>query len=319
MNRNMKAITWGLEVRGLDPGPWRLLMVLCAHVGKRNYDVWPSFARMAEKAEISRASAKRFVAVLIERGFIVQADSRWRENGGRSVNVYRIMVGEIDTADVGPDEEDQYLDAADPRVNMNRGQGHSYDPAPRVTGDLCSEPLKEGTSIIEDSPLSLTGETPPSENLFGDQGVVTALPSIIAYVEERWEKLCVDFPRTHRIMVMSDSRKNAIARRAGEIVKGAKGAFTAYQVWDMMFDAIRGDRWLRGEAESTRDYPTPFALDIDYILRPKVFARTLEKASTNDRDIAATSDPHTGREFGPAEQAARGALARFLAGQQQRQ
>jgi hypothetical protein len=158
------------------------------------------------------------------------------------------------------------------------------------------------------------GEATP-ELFSGDPGfaLAPAKPSLIEYVKEKWERFCDDFPRTHRVVAWSDSRKKAIARRAAEIVQATQGGLDAYQVWDMIFDAMRNDRWWRGEAEPGKGYSNSYAARIDHVLRPRDFAQILERAATNDRDTTATSDPRTGREYGPAEQAARGALARYLA------
>jgi hypothetical protein len=313
-----------MQVRGLDPGPWRLLMVLCGFVGKRDYRVWPSFATMAERAEISRPSAKRFVALLIERNLIEQVDVRWRENGGRSVNEYRICVGEIDMTEEDHEEEDDYISERDPRVKLNRGQGHSCDPGPRVTGEPCREPLLDRTSIIEDSPLSLTGEHPPKDLLGDAIQPSTALTvighpngTIIEHVAKGWNALADDFSRIPRVRVWSDARKKLVAKRASEVVRASDGVLTAYQVWDMVFQAIRNDPWLRGEAQPGRNHDRAFVIEIDHVLRAggnPNFTRILERATTNDNDRRATINPATGREFGPAEQATRNALARLRAG-----
>jgi len=308
MNRNMKAITWGMQVRGLDSGPWRLLMVLCSYVGKKGYEVWPSYNTMAERAETSRASAKRFVALLIERGLIEQAGTKWRENGGRSVNVYRIKVGEIDVDDVGPDEEDDFTEASDPRVKLNRGGSHSCDPGARVTADPCREPLIEGTSIPEDSPLFLTEET-PSQDLLGD--LVPSDPrsvDLVDYVQAEWSKLAERYPRIQNPRVISEARKKKIRARAKDVAGRSGGALTAHDVWDQIFAAIAASAFLRGEAPPTRHYPDPFSLSIDYITRPAIFLQTLERYT-----IDAERNQHThsadGRRYGPAEQAMREVLA----------
>lgn len=306
MNRNMDAITWALKARGISPTARVLLMELCSHVnsGRDDFDVWPSHRLLAEEVEISVSGVKRHLNELAEAGYI-EAQPGVRDNGGKSSNIYRIMV---DTISIMPKKRKVHI--RNPIGQSDLGDSSPVDYAPQFTADLCREPLKERTSLIEDSPLSLTGEATPTD-LFEDDSsnaLVVAKPSLIEYVGEKWEALCTDFPRTHRIQVWNDARKKAVARRAAEFVRSMNGEVDAYWVWDRMFEAIRADRWLRGEGEPTKNYPTPFSLDIDYITRVRVFAQTLEKAANHERDNRITHTPG-GRLMGPAEQAGIAALA----------
>lgn len=196
-----------------------------------------------------------------------------------------------------------------PGVNLVHPRGESDDrilrsDSPRTILEPSKEPY----------PSLPSEETPPTgELMLVSQDLSTAKPSLIEYVKEGWSRLCDDFPRTHRIRTWTDARKKAVARRASEVVRDARGEVDAYQVWDAMFEAVRNDRWLRGEGEPTAKYPTPFALDIDYLLRVNVFARTLEKATVHEADTRNTFDPATGRTFSPTEQVVRNALARARA------
>lgn len=181
-------------------------------------------------------------------------------------------------------------------------------------------------SIETESPLFLTEEAPP-QDLLGDviagNDVSTDVRgSLIDYVSERWKQMTAAYPRIPNIRVMSETRKKTIARRAAEVVRASKGDLDAYQVWDLIFKAIQGNEWLRGDGGAGRNHSDPFAVDIDRVLRtsgnPNFFS-ILDKAISNDQDARITSDPRTGRQLGPTEQSAYAALALLRAADERRQ
>ena len=327
MNRNMKAITWAMEVRGLEPGPWRVLMVLCGHVNKRDYEVWPSFRTIVEKAEISRDSAKRYVALLVDHGFIELVGAMWRETGGRSTNKYRICVDQIDVSHADDEEEDDYTPQADPRGNLHRGQGQSSAPGARGTAAPSKEPLKERTSQLEDSPLSF-GEPPPGDEAGSilpavvDQPMFALIPDaepepdLIEYVKAEWAKLSADHPRIANPRVWNDARTKKIRARAMDVVRDSDEPITPFHVWDQIFAAIRGSEWLRGDSAPSRGYSESFVVHLDFVLRQSEFFKILEKAPI-DAERNRTIPTVNGRQLSGSEQAAYRAIQRQIARRKQ--
>ena len=51
---------------------------------------WPSIKTIARELKLSRATVCRALDDLCRAGLLEKAD-RWRENGGRSSNLYRIL------------------------------------------------------------------------------------------------------------------------------------------------------------------------------------------------------------------------------------
>jgi hypothetical protein len=324
MNRSMEAIVWAMKARGLTPTAWKLLLKLCDRVNNErdDFDVWPSQKLIAHDCEISVATVKRHLQELVDEGYVRVIGQFDERTNSKTVNRYRIQVR---TRSVMPKEFISIEPEGRAQPEPGYGAGVNSPIAQSELGGEFTRELTEPTKSItypnEPNPSLPSEETPPSTALMlideANHTLATAKPSLIEYVKDGWEKLCADYPRTHKIQAWTDARKKTIARRAAEIVRDAKGGIDAYQVWDMMFAAIRQDSWLRGEGQPTDRYPIPFALDIDYILRVSVFARTLEKAAVHELDTRTTRDAATGRTFGPAEQAGRDAFEIFRARGQQ--
>lgn len=55
----------------------------------RNGRCWPGIKTIAAELSLSRSTVKRALDDLCRAGFLVK-ESRWRENGGRSSNLYRL-------------------------------------------------------------------------------------------------------------------------------------------------------------------------------------------------------------------------------------
>ena len=57
--------------------------------GKKGY-CWPSIRTIAEDIGMSKSTVKRGIADLAKQGFI-RVENRYRENGGKTSNLYRII------------------------------------------------------------------------------------------------------------------------------------------------------------------------------------------------------------------------------------
>ena len=72
--------------------PYRNIAVyqyLRERAGKRGY-CWPSVATIAEDIGMSKSTVKRALMDLKKKGFI-QIEKRYRENGGKTSNLYHIL------------------------------------------------------------------------------------------------------------------------------------------------------------------------------------------------------------------------------------
>ena len=72
--------------------PHRAVTVYMYLKDRTNQDgiCWPSIKTIARELKLSRATVCRALDDLCQAGFLIK-DERWRENGGRSSNLYRIL------------------------------------------------------------------------------------------------------------------------------------------------------------------------------------------------------------------------------------
>jgi|SRR5882672_2454967 len=316
MNRNMKAITWAVEQKQLDPGPFRMLIMLASRVGKKNYEVWPSYQTMADDSKIGRSTARRYVEELCALKLLEKVGSRWRENGGRSVNVYRLNIGNILISHDEEDEEDQYNQTVDPMLKSSTGHAHSYGQGAVPNGEHSNELLKEGTSDNIYIPPSRAVKAPhATEDLFQLQEIAEVEPSLHEAVIARWNALADRFPGVCRERGLDDPTKAKITARGRDAVK--QGAVDAKAGWNEIFDAVEISTFLQGAAPPSPGQQFPFNLTLDFVLRPSKFRRILA-GGYNDRHDARTSNPITGQHYGPNEQAGRAVLSGILSGLDER-
>ena len=315
MNRNMKAITWAMEVRGLEPGPWRVLMVLCGHVNKQNYEVWPSFSTIAEKAEISRDSAKRYIGLLTTKGFIEFVGEMWRPNGGRSSNKYRICVDEIAVPAEDHEEEDSYVAQDDPRGNLHRGQGQGSAPGARGTAAPSKEPLLEGTSQLEDSPLPTEG-TPfvsGEGDLFGTD-IVPSREDIVHYVERHWHELKNRHPGIAGVRKIDDGLAHTIRLRTKQHMIDGEDEF---EMWSRVFAEVDQSPFLQGRAAPRAGSDVPFKLSLGWLLGASKFREVINGKYSN-RSTSRFAYDREGNRLTQSEQGARESVEGVLGRRQRR-
>jgi hypothetical protein len=294
-----KAVGWALEQQ-VKPATLKLLLIVMADCANPETRLcFPSTAALEKGTGLNRKTIPGAIDKLCEMGMLAELEERRGRTG--QIKVYRFTFGERETA---PDQ-------TGPKSDRSKSTPKSAERGPESAGEGARNRATEPSSrnLEKEQTPPLPSEEPPLEggDLFG--GLPADLPEPIEdYVLRGWSKLHEQFPRVQDVRVLNDSRRRKIGARAAEIVRGTGGSLTPYQVWDQIFDAVRNSVFLRGEAAPSAKYPTPFSLSIDYILRPAVFLQTLERAVNDEHDNRITSDPGTGRRYGPAEQALRDAL-----------
>lgn len=310
---SMTLMAWlGRVEDEIQHSEFRVLFRLCWHCNEQDLLCCPSIDELVRGAAMSKSSVLRSLKELEKRAFITVERDRWA-NGTQKNNRYTILADLVFTLPDGrkidlrptPEQLALRVSPATPgeisRVSDQPGVTHDTSRVSIVT------PNEQGSINKEESPLFLTEEAPSLDLM--DQSQIP--PPLTDYVLEGWKRLVEDHPRIQGIRVLNESRKKKIAARAREI--SSQSTLTAHQVWDQMFLAIRGSDFLCGRAPPGRNYSAPFTLSLDKILEPARFIQTLERASIDAEHNRATSDPTTGRRFGPAEQAGREAMRRYFA------
>jgi hypothetical protein len=300
-----KGIAFAIDY-DLRPATLRVLLIIMGNCANPETALcWPSLGYLVKKTGMNRKTLPDALDKLCELGLLEELPER----AGKTlqIKIYRFTFGVKDQTGPISDtlETSPILPESSPESEAKGARNRGTEPSSRN--------LKE-----EETPPLPSEEHPHEEgDLFG--GLPESIPIPLEdYVLEGWAKLREEYPRVQDVRVLNDSRRKKIRARAAEFVRGSKGAVTEYQVWDQIFDAIRNSVWLRGDAPPSQRYPTPFSLGIDYILRPTVFLQTLERAVNDEHDNLRTSDPRTGRRFGPAEQALRDAIASGLPSRKRR-
>jgi hypothetical protein len=158
MNTNMEAIVWAMHARGLEPVAWKMLMKLAGRVNSErcDFDVWPSNRQLAEDCEVSVATVKRHLPILVEAGFI-RILPQVRASGATTSNRIRLQVRTKHSMPKGVEVD---VDAERVDHDLTWG-GAQSEPGPRVTGEPCNEPLESRTYVNEPTPPSPDGEGGP--------------------------------------------------------------------------------------------------------------------------------------------------------------
>jgi DNA-binding MarR family transcriptional regulator len=241
MNRNMAAIMWAMEARGLTPTAWRVLAMLARRVNsyRSDWDVWPSQPELAERCEVSISTLRRHLDELEKKRFI-ERDQLFRDNGAKSSCRYRLLVS---VTIAMPDGEATGWDGYEGGTVQSEWRAPvSPDGRAPVTGEGCREPLKEGTS--ERKNPSFNG----SVDLLGhaaDDGWLTDDLLADLYIA-KWNALIDRCPRLKPIQAFGGEKRKELRARVREHAKPCR-AENVNAFLDGMFDVIAGSKWLSGE------------------------------------------------------------------------
>lgn len=312
-----KAMTWAWQQISVVKGSTHhLLLAICENVPHETGLAFPSIAGLIEMTGQDRKT----VIAGIER---ILAAKLMKDTGAKTGRTNQIPVYQLApwVKDWGPAETvgktglfafaDNGADSPAEQSRFSGEESQKRDTDPSIGP-------KDG--ILPPSP---DGEgTPKGElELFGEGGIAGGDPVPLEdFVVEAWHALKRDFPGVADIDVINDSRKKKIHARADEVVrarKKQKRPCSPEDVWLEIFDRIRASTFLTGRDPPGRGYTRPFKLTIDFVLRPSEFLSILDR----DNDTASGNrafDARTGRQFGPAEQATRAAIARLDAPRQRR-
>ena len=255
MNRNMAAMLWAHEARGVSPTAYRVLVCLAQRVNskRQDYDVWPSQKKLAARAEISVPTLRRHLDELEAKGFL-EREQLTRDNGAKSVCRYRLNVVLTVTQPDGQsssydDDDGDEEDAKGMEKSDGRGIERRLSMACN-TAFPCNEPLKERTTEREEeSPLPPEGES-EGGNLFGQSPAPIAIPDQAfgdLYVD-MWNQLASRVPALKAVKPLRDENLKALMARLREN-KAAKSLDAARDLLGSQLAQFEGSRLLRGEGD----------------------------------------------------------------------
>lgn len=298
MANSYDAITWAIRARGISAGAYRLLIALAKRVGRRGFDVWPSYAKMAEDAEMSVASARRNIEELIGARLIEKIATA-RQDGSQSSNIYRLQVHSAHdferspTQWIRPDDgqEDDDDEPGDGVLNLSRG-GAQFELGGVLTGE-------QGGVLTGEHPYELESDrTNTIEESLSDDDVIRRF-------REAWDQLAEDVPGFGKIRTFSDTRAKHLLARVAEHGAG-RSPEAIDELFKSIFDSIRGSRLLRGLKIDWR-VPGP-----DWIVNKTNFNKIMEGSYAQDFNAASPrADVPRDRDHVAAGQAARDVLRRI--------
>lgn len=292
----------------------RLLFRLCWHANQETGQIHPSIETLAEATGWHPRTVMRHVKALEEKAFIEVSRERW-PNGTQKVNRY-IVCADI-TYRMPGDREVRVkakMPAEKPGDTAVTWMDQPGDTA--VIGRVTMvSPNEEGRVKKEESPLSYGKDTPTAEkvgetDLFGSGNLPALIEPTIelhTLVVQGWNEMVKRHPGMTPICTLNDSRRKKIYARAKD---GREVIADPWALWQEIFRRIEANTYLCGEDPPGKNYTEPFALNVDFVLRPSEFSKILDGGYRANRS-AHTHDPATNRRFGPAEQAGRAAFARI--------
>lgn len=93
MSGAVQSLAWAMSIRGIDASSFRVLIALVNRANHRTGECYPSHRLIADDAEMSVATVKRCLERLVEKK-LVTVHPQKRDNGGDSVNRYRLTVAQ---------------------------------------------------------------------------------------------------------------------------------------------------------------------------------------------------------------------------------
>lgn len=297
---------------GLSDGEFRVLFRLCWHANQKTGEIYPSIETIGQSTGMHPRTVMRHVKQLEDKRYIEVERGRWA-NGTQKVNRYVILA---DITYRMPDDREVTVKVKMPPKNPgDKSVTWTDEPGDKSVAHRVTvlSPIEEGRVKKEVPPLP-TGEDTPAGNLFGETLPAIQQPDLVDQVFNAWRELAKEIPGITSIDVLNDSRRKKIAARGKE---GKTNDRTAWEAWEQVFRNIRASTYLCGEDPPGRGYTDPFALSIEFVLRPSEFLRILDGGYRANRSDL-THSPDTGRRFGPSEQAGRAAIARIRANEDQR-
>jgi predicted transcriptional regulator len=302
-------------VKGLSNAEFRVLFFLLADANNETFECYPSMKQIAQFTEMEERTVQRHISALSTMGLFERIEQR-RNDGSRQVNCYRfivegsVRVGNQDLVVLGgrvPHQPVKNGGLADSNPPFQTGGPVQNDTTPRQDcRDISQESSRDSSQY---PPLPKGEDTPKPENdLFGGSNLpAVAEPEfdLVDHVRQAWNRLAERHPGIASIDTINDSRRKKILARGKEASNADRVAATA---WQQVLVNIEASTFLCGEDPPTRNYPEPFRLTLDYVLRPSEFMKIIEGGYRANRTTLTHDE--SGRRFGPAEQTARSAFVR---------
>jgi DNA-binding transcriptional ArsR family regulator len=320
ISRSQVAVNWALEVRGITPTAWKILMILAHMVNntRGDWDAWPHQKTFAEMCDMSVSTLRRHLDELEEGKFIIR--QKWkREDGGVGGCVYTLNVNATFTMPNGVVEYRFATEEPEPGafhpLRQNTHGVRQRRTGACVTADVAKEPLNIEPSNVKIPPSSKEEGSPAGEHdLFGkpeEPGTAMALiedsETLAEFVTRKWGQITEGSPGVAKIRKIDDGLAHTIELRGKQ---HARDGETPFDVWDEFLTNVATSRFLRGLVPPGPGRETPFKLTIAWAANATHFRDIIGGKYNADRDPT-LYDNRTGRKLGPSGQALGRSIAKF--------
>jgi len=237
---------------------------------------YPSMSAIADKTRLSRSQAQRVVHNLIDSGFV---SVEGNESGGRPGSTRRYLI----------DLQ---------QIRTERGRTHATGSA-YATGRTDAAEGSHGCAERGRAHATQT-ISEPSVNHQGiaDEPLVSSKAADSCPYQAIIDLYHEAMPDNPKCKILSKSRKAAIKARWTEAAKltckpfGYSTRDEGLKAWRAFFEVCSDSDFLTGKAPGTSGRP-PFIANIDFLMKPESFAKTLENRYHRDAESGA-SRPSTG-------------------------
>lgn len=215
---------------------------------------YPSMASIGRKTRLSEKQARRVVHSLEEAGFLRVTGG---QTGGGMSRRYQIALDRL----------------TPPAGGRAPTDGRAPADVPNPSRPREGTPPTHGRRTISEPSKNRQGE--------GDMPPVSSKAADLCPYREIVDLYHEAMPDNPRCKVLSKSRKAAIKARWTEAAKltckpfGYGNRHDGLKAWRAFFEVCADSDFLTGRAPATNGRP-PFVADIDFLMSPNGFARTLE-------------------------------------------
>jgi hypothetical protein len=238
-------------MQGLGQHALRVLIALCAHVGK-NGQCFPSLSTIAKVCRLDRRQIPRAIGRLISTGLVTKVNG----SAGRS-STYQL-----------------HYELTSPEMSALTSLEMSSDAATDISGDDRVTSLEMSKVPSTDIPGdALTDQEYEKPNEQKEEGLFRNhdAPDDLTLAQQAWNDLATEL-QLAKASDLKNGRKSKLKAR----LKQAGGL----QGWSTALDKVREATWMHGANERG------WRADFDFMLQPKNFTKLMEGAYDQNRKSA---------------------------------
>ena len=243
---SIEAISWAFNTVLPNSGMKLTLLALCNYANEDG-EAYPSQKALAEKTCLCERAIRTHLVALEEAGLIARK-ARTRANGSFTSDLFQIYIGATPS---GINCQRQILPTAENDTSQRQ-------ILPNPAADSAGPETSLTTTITKTNPSLLACPVQKIVDLYHEH-----------------------MPNNPKVKILSEKRKSTIKKRWLEASKlqaepfGYTTVADGLAAWSMFFEVCGGSMFLTGRVEP-QPGKLPFIADLDFLLAPESFIKTLE-------------------------------------------